>query len=105
LREPRCNREDKRLVLSEEDTTSLSNEDGPSARVELTLWVKIDKDAGWVTGPAARCALCYLFTGAADVIMIGIFGQQRRRETQLTARVEVLNRMIRVAKPVSVRIT
>jgi hypothetical protein len=67
--------------------------------------VKIDKDAGWVTGPAARCALCYLFTGAADVIMIGIFGQQRRRETQLTARVEVLNRMIRVAKPVSVRIT
>ena len=55
------------------------------ASVELALWVKIDKDAGWVTGPAARCALCYLFTGAADVIMIGIFGQQRRRETQLTA--------------------
>lgn len=67
--------------------------------------MKIDKDAGWVTGPAARCALCYLFTGAADVIMIGIFGQQRRRETQLTARVEVLNRMIRVAKPVSIRIS
>src|SRR3954452_17778286 len=84
LREPRCNREDKRLVLSEEDTTSLSNEDGPSARVELALWVKIDKDAGWVTGPAARCALCYLLTGAADVIMIGIFGQQRWRETQRT---------------------
>src|SRR3954470_5966855 len=34
VREPRCNREDKRLVLSEEDTTSLSNEDGPKQQFD-----------------------------------------------------------------------